>query len=156
MFDPVVNAIFSIPSISFVPFLIIWFGLFFEARVALVFVMSVFDVLVTVAAGARNIEPSLINVGRSFAAYADTADVELLVRRARLGSREPRPPQPGRESGPGGSLQKTAAINSHRSLHDRRDSSMDFTQPCERRKNAVIGQRFADDINWTAPLLVTM
>ena len=39
MFDPVVNAIFSIPSITFVPFLIIWFGLFFEARVALVFVM---------------------------------------------------------------------------------------------------------------------
>jgi ABC-type nitrate/sulfonate/bicarbonate transport system permease component len=68
MFDPVVNAIFSIPSISFVPFLIIWFGLFFEARVALVFVMSVFDVLITVAAGARNIEPALINVGRSFAA----------------------------------------------------------------------------------------
>jgi len=67
MFDPIVNAIFSIPSISFVPFLIIWFGLFFEARVALVFVMSVFDVLVTVSAGARNIEPSLINVGRSFA-----------------------------------------------------------------------------------------
>ena len=67
MFDPVVNAIFSIPSITFVPFLIIWFGLFFEARVALVFVMSVFDILVTVAAGARNIEPGLINVGRSFA-----------------------------------------------------------------------------------------
>lgn len=68
MFDPIVNAIFSIPSISFVPFLIIWFGLFFEARVALVFVMSVFDVIVIVSAGARNIEPSLINVGRSFAA----------------------------------------------------------------------------------------
>jgi len=66
MFDPVVNAIFSIPSITFVPFLIIWFGLFFEARVALVFVMTVFDVLVTVAAGARNIEPALITVGRSF------------------------------------------------------------------------------------------
>ena len=66
MFDPVVNAIFSIPSITFVPFLIIWFGLFFEARVALVFVMSVFDVLVTVAAGARDIEPGLITVGRSF------------------------------------------------------------------------------------------
>ena len=68
MFDPIVNAIFSIPSITFVPFLIIWFGLFFEARVALVFVMTVFDVLVTVSAGARNIEPSLISVGKSFAA----------------------------------------------------------------------------------------
>lgn len=68
MFDPVVNAIFSIPSISFVPFLIIWFGLFFEARVALVFVMSVFDILITVSAGARDIEPELIHVGHSFAA----------------------------------------------------------------------------------------
>ena len=29
MFDPVVNAIFSIPSITFVPVLIICFGLFF-------------------------------------------------------------------------------------------------------------------------------
>ena len=68
MFDPVVNAIFSIPSIAFVPFLIIWFGVFFEGRVALVFVMCVFDILVTVAAGARNIEPKVIQVARSFAA----------------------------------------------------------------------------------------
>lgn len=68
MFDPVVNAFFSIPSIAFVPFLIIWFGVFFEGRVALVFVMCVFDILVTVAAGARNIEPRIINVARSFSA----------------------------------------------------------------------------------------
>tara|TARA_R110000787_G_scaffold16622_63_gene51818 strand:+ start:39958 stop:40800 length:843 start_codon:yes stop_codon:yes gene_type:complete len=68
MFDPVVNAIFSIPSIAFVPFLIIWFGVFFEARVSLVFVMCVFDILVTVAAGARNIEPRIIQVARSFGA----------------------------------------------------------------------------------------
>lgn len=67
MFDPVVNAIFSIPSVAFVPFLIIWFGVFFEARVALVFVMCVFDILVTVSAGARNIEPRIVQVARSFA-----------------------------------------------------------------------------------------
>ena len=68
MFDPVVNAIFSIPSVAFVPFLLIWFGVFFEARVALVFVMCVFDILVTVSAGARNIEPRILEVARSFAA----------------------------------------------------------------------------------------
>ncbi len=68
MFDPVVNAIFSIPSVAFVPFLIIWFGIFFEARVALVFVMCVFDILVTVAAGARNIEPKVMDAARSFGA----------------------------------------------------------------------------------------
>jgi ABC-type nitrate/sulfonate/bicarbonate transport system permease component len=67
MFDPVVNAMFSIPSVAFVPFLVIWFGVFFEARVALVFVMCVFDILVTVSAGARNIEPKILQVANSFA-----------------------------------------------------------------------------------------
>lgn len=68
MFNPVVTAIFAIPSVAFVPFLIIWFGVFFEARVALVFVMCVFDILITVTAGARNIEPRIIQVARSFGA----------------------------------------------------------------------------------------
>jgi len=68
MFNPVVNAIYAIPTIAFVPFLIIWFGLFFQARTALVFLMCVFDMLVTVSAGARNVERGLIEVGRSFGA----------------------------------------------------------------------------------------
>ena len=66
MFNPVVNAIFAIPSVAFVPFIMIWFGLFFEARVALVFVMCVFDMLITVSAGARNIDPAILNVAKSF------------------------------------------------------------------------------------------
>ena len=49
MFDPIVNALYSIPTIAFVPFLIVWFGLFLEGRAALVFVMVVFDVIVTVS-----------------------------------------------------------------------------------------------------------
>ena len=68
MFDPVVNAIYAIPTVAFVPFIIIWFGLFFPARTALVFLMCVFDMLVAVSAGARNVDPALINVGRSFGA----------------------------------------------------------------------------------------
>ncbi len=68
LFNPVVMGVFAIPSVAFVPFLIIWFGVFFEARVALVFVMCVFDILITVTAGARNIEPNIIQVGRSFGA----------------------------------------------------------------------------------------
>lgn len=68
MSNPVVNAIYAIPTIAFVPFLIIWFGLFFQARTALVFLMCVFDMLVTISAGARDVEPGLIDVGRSFGA----------------------------------------------------------------------------------------
>jgi len=51
-----------------VPFLVIWFGLFYPARVALVFLMCVFEILVTVAAGVRDVEPRLLEVGRSFGA----------------------------------------------------------------------------------------
>jgi NitT/TauT family transport system permease protein/sulfonate transport system permease protein len=66
--DPLVNAIYAIPIIAFVPFVIIWFGLFFEARVALVFLMCVFDMLLVVATGARNVDRQLLDVGRSFGA----------------------------------------------------------------------------------------
>ncbi len=79
MFDPIVNAIYSIPTVAFVPFIVIWFGLFFAARTALVFIMCVFDMLVTVAAGARDVSPNLMDVGRSFG-----ADRKTLLRKVLL------------------------------------------------------------------------
>lgn len=66
--DPAISAIYAIPPVALIPFLIIWFGLFFEARVALVVLMCVFEMLVTFAAGARNAPPTLIEVGRAFGA----------------------------------------------------------------------------------------
>lgn len=66
MFDPLINAVYAIPPVAFVPFLIIWFGLFFEARVALVFMMCFFDILVVIIAGSRDVRKSLVDVGRSF------------------------------------------------------------------------------------------
>jgi len=68
MFEPLVTALYAIPPVAFVPFLIIWFGLFLEARIALVFLMSFFDILVVVMAGARDVRPALVDVGRSFGA----------------------------------------------------------------------------------------
>lgn len=66
--DPILTAVYVIPPVAFVPFFIIWFGLFFSARVALVFVMCVFEMLVTVAAGVRDVNPEFVDVGRSFGA----------------------------------------------------------------------------------------
>lgn len=68
MLDPIISALYSIPSVALVPFLVIWFGLFFESRLALIFIMAFPDILVVVVAGARDIRPNLINVGRSFGA----------------------------------------------------------------------------------------
>lgn len=68
MFDPAINAIYTIPPVAFVPFLIVWFGLYFWARVSLIFLMSVFEIIIAVAVGARDVRPELIDVGRSFGA----------------------------------------------------------------------------------------
>lgn len=68
--DPIVNLIYAVPSVAWVPFIMIWFGLYFEARVALVVMMCVFDMIVVVSTGARNVDRKLLNVGRSFGAGA--------------------------------------------------------------------------------------
>jgi ABC-type nitrate/sulfonate/bicarbonate transport system permease component len=73
MFEPLINAIYAIPPVAFVPFLIIWFGLFFEGRVALVFMMCFFDILVIIIAGSRDVRKSLVDVGRSFGASRSQA-----------------------------------------------------------------------------------
>lgn len=79
LLDPVVNALYAIPSVAFVPFLIIWFGLFYEARVALVFIMAFPDILVVIVAGSRDIRRNLIDVGRSFGAGRLTIARTIMV-----------------------------------------------------------------------------
>jgi ABC-type nitrate/sulfonate/bicarbonate transport system permease component len=66
--EPITGALYAIPPVAFVPIIVIWFGFQFEARVVLVAFMSVFEMLFAFSAGARNIPPSLLDVGRSFGA----------------------------------------------------------------------------------------
>lgn len=68
MVDPVVSLLYAVPAIAWAPLIMIWFGLFFEARVALVVLMCSFDMLIVVAEGARQVDPRQIAVGRSFGA----------------------------------------------------------------------------------------
>jgi NitT/TauT family transport system permease protein len=63
--EPVLNAVYAIPPVALVPFFIIWFGLYFEARVALVFAMCVFEILINVLQGVRNIDRGLLDAARS-------------------------------------------------------------------------------------------
>lgn len=77
--DPIISALYAIPSVAFVPFLVIWFGLFFESRVALVFIMAFPDILVVIVAGARDIRRNLIDVGRSFGAGQSQIGFKIIV-----------------------------------------------------------------------------
>jgi len=66
--DPFVNAAYVVPVAALVPMIIIWFGLGFKSRVLTIIVFSVFEILVSVYTGVRNVDPMLIDVGRSFGA----------------------------------------------------------------------------------------
>ncbi len=68
LLNPVVTLIYAVPSVAWAPFIMIWCGLFFEARVALVVIMCVFDMIIVVDAGARDVGPRLLDVGRAYGA----------------------------------------------------------------------------------------
>lgn len=64
--EPVLNALYAIPPVAFVPFLIVWFGLYMEGRIALVVAMCFFEILINVHQGVRNIDRGLIESARAF------------------------------------------------------------------------------------------
>ena len=66
--DPFVNAFYVIPVAALVPVIIIWFGLADTSRIIVVIMFCVFEILVSTYTGVRNVDPMLIDVGRSFGA----------------------------------------------------------------------------------------
>jgi ABC-type nitrate/sulfonate/bicarbonate transport system permease component len=64
--EPVINAIYAVPPAALVPFLIIWFGLYVQSQIALVFIMAVFEIVITMRTGTRTVEKRLIDAARSF------------------------------------------------------------------------------------------
>lgn len=68
VFDPFVNAINSTPSAAFVPLIIVWFGLYTEAKVVLVWLASLFPILISTSSGVDHTDNDLVEMGRSFGA----------------------------------------------------------------------------------------
>src|SRR5260370_15917339 len=77
--DPVIRALFPIPGIAWIPLPILWFGLGNTAVIFVVFLPGFFPLYFNTEAGARNINPILIDAARCFGAKRLT-----LVRRVIL------------------------------------------------------------------------
>lgn len=73
--DPYVTFLYVLPSISFIPLLVVWLGFGFQLRIVLVIISGVFPMIINTLAGVRNVDPELIDTGRSF-----TATERQLVR----------------------------------------------------------------------------
>lgn len=66
--QPFVAALYSTPRIALLPLLIIWLGIGIWSKVAVVFLVAVFQILMSTEAGVRAADESLIRTARSFGA----------------------------------------------------------------------------------------
>ncbi len=66
--QPFVAALYSTPRIALLPLLIIWLGIGIWSKVAVVFLVAVFQILISTEAGVRAADESLIRTARSFGA----------------------------------------------------------------------------------------
>jgi len=66
--DPFVSFLYSTPRIVLIPLFIIWFGIDWQSKVAVIFLGALFPVIINTMAGVRNTDGALLRVARSFGA----------------------------------------------------------------------------------------
>lgn len=66
LFDPIFNFLYASPRIALVPLFIIWFGIDMGSKVAVIFLSSVFPIVINTLMGVKTIDPMLLNVARSY------------------------------------------------------------------------------------------
>lgn len=77
--DPYVNAVNATPGAAFIPLIIVWFGLYAEAKIALVWLAAVFPVLINTTAGIANANKDLVEMAQSFGAPRRTLFWQVMV-----------------------------------------------------------------------------
>lgn len=79
VFDPFVNALNSTPGAAFIPLIIVWFGLYTEAKIVVVWNAALFPILINTAAGIANANKDLVEMGRAFGAKKATLFWRVMV-----------------------------------------------------------------------------
>jgi len=66
--EPHVNALYATPQVALTPLLMMWLGLGFGVKVAVIFLFAFFPILINTASGAKNVSASMVEVGRAYLA----------------------------------------------------------------------------------------
>ena len=64
--DLPINALYSTPMVALVPLLVLWFGIYLQAKVIVVFLFAVFPILINTYQGVRECDKNMLEVARSF------------------------------------------------------------------------------------------
>lgn len=74
---------YAMPLVALVPLLILWFGLGFEVKAAIIFLMSIFPICINTWLGVKSVPKTLIDVGKSLVA-SDAVILRRIVLPATL------------------------------------------------------------------------
>jgi NitT/TauT family transport system permease protein len=66
--DPYVTFLYVLPSVAFVPVLVVMLGIDVQLRLALIFLSAVFPLMINTIAGVKHVDAELVDGGRSFCA----------------------------------------------------------------------------------------
>jgi NitT/TauT family transport system permease protein len=64
--DPFINFFQATPLIAIVPLIVIWFGIGFNARIAVTFMLSVWSIIINTSVGVKQTPANLLDVGRVY------------------------------------------------------------------------------------------
>jgi len=66
--EPYVSALYATPRLALIPVLILWLGVNFQLRMAVVIVSGLFPIVLNAYLGGREVDPNLLDVGTAFSA----------------------------------------------------------------------------------------
>lgn len=61
-----INALYAMPTVAIVPLIVLWFGFDTLAKTVIVFLFTIFPLILNTYQGVRNVEANLLEVARSF------------------------------------------------------------------------------------------
>ena len=68
IFDPFLNALYTMPRATMIPLIVLWFGTDYKAQMFVIFISAFFPILVNTAAGIRALDADLLRVARAYCA----------------------------------------------------------------------------------------
>ena len=74
-----INALYATPLVAVAPLLILWLGIGIGSKIAVVFLISVFPVIISTASGVRNVDAHLLDVAHSFGATRAQIVLKVLI-----------------------------------------------------------------------------
>lgn len=66
--EPLVSALYATPLVALIPFYVLLFGIYMASKIALVFTVAIFPVLINTYVGIQSVDPNLMEVSSAFGA----------------------------------------------------------------------------------------